>query len=96
MNLTKDQLQEVYENAGLFLSPEEIAILLDVDVIAFQSEIKSKQGEVYLHYMKGKTESKREGRINVIKMRNHGSPQAQELAEKYITEQRTAEKNARR
>lgn len=96
MNLTEEQLEQVYENAALFLSPEEIAVLIDADVHQFMAEIKLKKGPVYLRYMKGKTESKKAIRENVLKMAKHGSPQAEDLAEKYISEQKIAEKNARR
>ena len=96
MNLTDELLQQVHDNAALFLSPEEIAVLLDLDVSRFCAEIKSKKGLVYTRYMKGKTESKKAIRENVVKMAKHGSPQAEELAEKYISEQKIAEKNARR
>lgn len=96
MNLNKDQLQEVFDHAALFLSPEEIAVLLDLDIVQFIAEIKSKKGTIYLQYMKGKTQSKKAIRENVLKMAKHGSPQAEDLAEKYIAEQKIAEKNARR
>lgn len=96
MNLTDELLQQVHDNAALFLSPEEIAVLLDLDVSRFCAEIKSKKGFIYTRYMKGKTESKKAIRENVVKMAKHGSPQAEELAEKYISEQKIAEKNARR
>ena len=96
MNLTDELLQQVHDNAALFLSPEEIDVLLDLDVSRFCAEIKSKKGLVYTRYMKGKTESKKAIRENVVKMAKHGSPQAEELAEKYISEQKIAEKNARR
>lgn len=96
MNLTDELLQYVHDNAALFLSPEEIAILLDLDVARFCAEVKSRKGLIYMNYMKGKTESKKAIRENVVKMAKHGSPQAEELAEKYISEQKIAEKNARR
>lgn len=96
MNLNNDQLQEVFDHAALFLSPEEIAVLLDLDIVQFIAEIKSKKGVIYLQYMKGKTQSKKAIRENVLKMAKHGSPQAEDLAEKYIAEQKIAEKNARR
>jgi hypothetical protein len=96
MNISEDQLKQIFEYAGLFLSPEEIAVLIDVEVQPFITAVKSKKGEIYLQYMKGKTESKRAIRENVIKMAKHGSPQAEDLAEKYITEQKIAEKNAGR
>ena len=96
MNLTDEELQEVYSNAELFLSPIEIAVLLDLDIPSFVQEINSKQGPVYMSYMKGKTTSKKAIRENVVKMARHGSPQAEELSEKYIAEQKISEKNARR
>ena len=96
MNLTEEQLERVYEYAGLFLSPEEIAVLIKAEVTDFIREVKSKTGPVYLQYMRGKTESKRAIRENVVKMAKHGSPQAEDLAEKYMSEQKIAEKNARR
>ena len=96
MNLTEGQLSQVYDLAGLFLSPEEIAVLMDLDVSEFLSQIKSRKGEAYLQYMKGKTVSKKAIRENVVKMAKHGSPQAEDLAEKYIAEQKIAEKNGRR
>lgn len=96
MILTEEQLEAIYNNASLFLSPEEIAVLLDLDIVAFVAEIKSKKGDAYMQYMKGKTTSKKEIRENVIKMAKHGSPQAEDLAEKYIAEQKIAERNARR
>ena len=96
MNLTDEQLDEIYKRAAIFLSPEEIAIDLDLNLTEFLSAIKSKKGKIYIQYMKGKIESKKAIRENVIKMAKHGSPQAEELAEKYIAEQKIAEKNARR
>lgn len=95
MNLSEEQLKAISDYAGLFLTPEEIAVLLDMDVQQFMAEIKSKKGLVYIHYMKGKTLAKKEIRENVLKMARHGSPQAEELAEKYISEQKIAEKNGR-
>jgi hypothetical protein len=96
MNLSEQQLEEVYKNAELFLSPEEIAVLLDLDVKWVIREVSSKKGPLYLNYMRGKTASKKAIRENVVKMARHGSPQAEELAEKYMAEQKIAEKNARR
>jgi hypothetical protein len=95
MDLSEEQLNQIYTNAGIFLSPEEIAVLLDLDVHQFISEIKSKKGLIYIHYMKGKTLTKKEIRENVLKMARHGSPQAEELAEKYMSEQKIAEKNGK-
>ena len=97
MILTDKQLQLIEEYSGLFLNPEEIAVLLDIDRIEFCYEIAQKISPAYDKYLIGRTNKKKEIRENVIKLATKGSPQAQELAEKYIKEQHTEErKNVRK
>ncbi|MFA6400891.1 MAG: hypothetical protein WCX31_04590 [Salinivirgaceae bacterium] len=92
MNLTEEQLQKVKELAALFLSPDEIAVLMGVDIDSLVNEIASRKGTVYCAYLLGKSESKKAIRENIIKMAKHGSPQAEELAERYIKEQELEER----
>lgn len=96
MNLNEEQLQEIEELAGLFLEPEEIAVLMDLEINAFLHQIELKKGAVYISYFRGKTQSKKEIHENVVKMAKHGSPQAEELAKHFIDKQKLAEKRARR
>lgn len=96
MNLTDEQLQEVEELAGLFLNPEEIAVLMGIDGEAFMELVSMKSGPVYLAYFKGKTASKKEIHANVVKMAKHGSPKAEELAREMIVQQNSAEKRAKK
>ncbi len=96
MILTDDQLKEIEELSGLFLSPREIAILMDLDGDWFAETIQSCSGLAYQAYFKGKTLSKKMIHENVIKMAKHGSPQAEELARDMIVQQKIEEKRAKR
>ncbi len=95
MNLTEIQLKEIEELAGLYLEPEEIAILLDLDENEFHECIRRRKGLVWRHYFRGKTESKRAIHENVIKMAKYGSPQAEEMAKQMMITQETAERRAK-
>jgi hypothetical protein len=96
MNLTEELLKEIEELAGLFLEPDEIAVLTNIDIDIFNQQLERKKGDVYLAYIRGKTISKREIHQNVVKMAKHGSPQAEELANILIDKQKSAEKRARK
>lgn len=92
MNLTEQQLKEIEELAGLFLTYDEIAILLDLDIETFRRELSNKKSAAFKYYFRGKTMSKKIIRENVVKMAKHGSPQAEELVDTYITAQNLFEK----
>lgn len=96
MILTDDQLMEIEELSGLFLSPREIAILMDLDGDRFAEIILAGNGKAYQAYFKGKTKSKKMIHENVIKMAKHGSPQAEELAREMIVQQKIEEKRGKR
>ncbi len=96
MNLTDEQLKSIEELAGLFLGPEEIAILMDIDGEEFQELVSLKKGAAWMAYFRGKTVSKRDIHLNVIKMAKHGSPKAEELAREMIVQQNSAEKRAKK
>lgn len=80
-------LAQIEEYADYFLTFKEIAVLVGVDVEVFQDT----DSEEYTAYYKGKTLAKLEIRKNIIKMARHGSPQAEQLADKYITNQELEE-----
>lgn len=92
MNLTEQQLKDIEDLAGLFLTSDEIAVLLDLDIHLFMNEIASRKGPAFKAYFLGKTKSKKQIRENVIKMARHGSPQAEELADAYIESQKQFER----
>lgn len=90
-NFSDEQINQIQEYASLFLTIDEIAILLDVDICEFKKVVLSKKHPVYKAYNKGKLLTKIELRKNVIKMAKHGSPQAELLTEDYIKKQRLKE-----
>lgn len=96
MNLTDIQLKEIEENAALFLEPEEIAVLMDLDTDEFIEQLQLKKGAVYQAYFRGRTTSKKEILENVVKMAKHGSPQAEDLAKQFMDKQLMAEKRGRK
>jgi hypothetical protein len=96
MNLTDEQLLEVERLAGLFLSPDEIAVLIGVSAEEFCECIAAKSGIAYQSYFRGKTISKRDIHENIVKMAKHGSPQAEEFARDMMLKQTSAEKRAKK
>ena len=89
--LSQDILLRVEEYAGLFLFPEEIAVMIEIPYDDFARLLKNKKSPAYLAYMKGKTTSKMQIRKNIISMARNGSPQAEMLAGKFISDQAIAE-----
>lgn len=94
MELSAEQLEKVTEYAGLFLKPEDIAILLDQNEALFKAECFRTSSEIYKAYRKGQAEARLKLRRPVIRMAEHGSPQAEMLADKYNTEQSLSEIDA--
>jgi hypothetical protein len=92
MHLLDQQLAEIEELSGLFLTADEIAILLDLDIEAFMKCINNRKGDAYKAYFRGKTKSKKLIRENVVKMARNGSPQAEEMVDGYISAQIQFEK----
>jgi hypothetical protein len=91
MEFTQEELDKVKEYAGLFLSLDDIAVLLEKDPEAFKEAFQDKNGSLFRAYRFGQAISKANLRRPVIKMASHGSPQAELLADKYISEQLLSE-----
>jgi predicted DNA-binding protein YlxM (UPF0122 family) len=91
MNLTPEQLKMIEEYAGLFLSWRDIAVLLDLNPDDFYQEWRKKSSEIFKSYQKGQILRKCSLRRPVIKMAEHGSPQAEMLADKFFSEQLISE-----
>lgn len=89
--LTDDQYKLIEEYAGLFLYPEEIAILLDIDTDVFSRMLRDKKSQCYKSYTRGKTLSKMHIRKNIVAMAKNGSAQAEMLAGKFASDQAVAE-----
>ena len=91
LSLSDEQLKTIEELSGLFLSYEEIAIMIDVDYETFKRAARNKTSIVYKAYYKGRTVAKLEIRKNVVNLAKMGSPQAEILTDKYIADQKISE-----
>lgn len=91
MELSSEKLQQIKEHASDLLPWMDIAILIDVDPDEFKSELDNTSSQIYKKYKLGIAERKKKLRQPILKMAEHGSPQAELLADKYLTEQLIAE-----
>jgi hypothetical protein len=91
MQLTEEELTLIEEYAGLFLTWHDIATLLKKRPAEFKAAFDDKNSELFQAYSRGQVTSKLNLRRPVIKMAEHGSPQAEILAQKFIEEQQMAE-----
>lgn len=86
-------LQKITEYAALFMSPNEIAILLDYDIKLFIQQIKLNDSDVNRAYNKGKIQTKASVRKRIIDIALKGSASAQEMVRDFIVEQSKAERD---
>jgi len=84
MKLTAQQLKQAEEWAGLLYSPKEIAIIMELDMSAFESEFADESSAVHLAVMRGKLRSEGEIRKSIISLAKDGSASAQEQAMKLV------------
>lgn len=89
--LSDEQLQQVEEMSAALLPPAEIAILVGIDADQrdlFCEICKTHAAtDLYAAYQRGRLTTKYELRRTVIKLAKAGSPAAEPLADKYLTEQ---------
>ena len=91
MHLTPADIEKVKEYAALFMSLDDIAVLINQDPEEIKTAFQDKSGEFYRAYRSGQVNAKLTLRRPVIKMAGLGSPQAEILADKYLNEQLLSE-----
>ena len=84
MEPSDEILNQVKEYAGLFFTVDEIAILLDLDVVELRREIRGKKSPLARAYLKGKLESMAEIRRLTVEFAKKGSPQAEGFVKEYM------------
>ncbi len=91
MKLNKEELEQLEEMAAALMPASEIAILMNIEVEKrprFIDQCKNhKSTAVYTAYQRGRLTTKLELRKTVVKLAKAGSPAAEPLAIKFITEQ---------
>ncbi len=84
MKLSKEKLDQVKEYASLFFTIDEIAILLDLDVVEFRRQVRGKKSDLAQAYLKGKLESMADIRKLTVEFAKKGSPQAEGFVKEYL------------
>lgn len=79
MKFNPEEIESIREMAGLFFSPGEIAVNLEVDPDDFKSLIKSKTGDEYTAFISGYLTGDIRLRSGIMKAAAHGSHPAQQL-----------------
>ena len=91
MKLLEDIIEKIQEYSAALLSPNEIAVLVDIvpsEINLFCDICKNHQNSpIHVAYQKGRLTTKYELRSTVIKLAKAGSPAAEPLADKYLKEQ---------
>lgn len=91
MEENKTILELIEEYAGLFLTIDEISLLLDLDPIQFRREISAGKSAYAKAYQKGKLQSMLEMRRQTVMFAKKGSPQAEAFVQEYIANQKQNE-----
>jgi hypothetical protein len=89
---SEEQLTKIKEYAGLLLTPDQICLLLELDLSSFKLDIKRINSDAYKAYQTGKTEIILSIRKQEIQLAQLGSPMAVDLFNKFALEQKLAEK----
>jgi len=93
MNLNEEQLNEVEELAGLFFSPEEIAVNLELDeewteYVVAAVECKSTNVPFVASYIRGRLSTEIELRKAIRQSAMNGSSPSQQMMLNYLKESR--------
>jgi hypothetical protein len=86
-----EQLKLIEEYAGLFFTPDEIALLIDFSPDELKKQLRKTDTDVYRAYMKGKLNTMMNIRRHQITLARNGSPKAEEYVEKLIRLQNASE-----
>ncbi len=84
-------INQIEEYAGLFMTIEEIAILLNLDEKKFRREVRMKSSACGLAYHRGRLQSIVEIRKQTVLFAKKGSPQSEALVNGYIETQKENE-----
>ena len=86
MELSEEQIKQIEYLAGLFYTPKQIAVMVDVVVKEFAAAVQYEDSLVYKAYWKGRYEADLQFRIAVKRLSDLGSSPAQTMIEKMIEE----------
>ena len=93
MGYTDEELTQIKEHGHDLMTWRDIAYLMGKDIDEFYLEFSNKKSRVYIAYRTGIAERKKKLRQPVLKMAEHGSPQAELLADKLMEDQILSEQD---
>lgn len=82
--LNSETLQEIRTLAGLFYTPKEVCMMLDIEFRLFKAALADEDSEIYNSYHGGRLQADMKFREKVISLANLGSSPAQTLVAKLI------------
>ena len=83
-DISKEDLDEIRKMAGVFLTPKEIATVLEADHVAFTEACNTEGNEIYNAFAGGRLQSIFEVRQSVVKLAKQGSSPAQTMSMEMI------------
>jgi len=86
MSIETDILKEITKLAALFLPPDRIARIIEMDAEEFKQALIDPKSEIFRAYYVGFDKADVELRESVIKIAKQGSQPAQDQVKKYISE----------
>jgi len=88
---TDEEIQQVKDHARDLLTWKDIAYLMGIDLDDFKNEFYKGKSKLHIAYQVGIVERKKALRKPVLKMAENGSPQAEIIADKLMSEQTLSE-----
>lgn len=79
-NFSPDELKQVEELSELFLTPREIARMLQIDCQIILEQIDAEDGQLYEAFMRGRLQSEVDLRKGILQLAKAGSSPAQTMA----------------
>ena len=80
MTLSDDEKTKIGELAGLFFSPKEVAIIMQLSVAEALKSFRTGSGDFYFSYMSSRLQQEALVRKSVIEFAKKGSSPAQTMA----------------
>ncbi len=87
MDFSNDELERIEQYATVFMTLDEIALLLHKEQKLFRKEALTEGTPANQAYQRGKLSSKFEINQSIVKMAKMGSPQAQKDVVPFINQQ---------
>ena len=79
-DIIPEELAEVENLAGLFFTPREISIMLELDLHEIYDQLDAKDGNFFCAFLKGKLQSEVDLRKAINQLARAGSSPAQTMA----------------